>query len=650
MAKSRGEEVGACVRTLFESGTVGDLSDAELLERFAARSGEPAEAAFGALVERHGPMVLRVCRSVLGDRHDANDAFQATFLVAARRARSIWVGESLGPWLFRVAHRTALRVRKAEARRRMHEARAAERAVLQVADVLPDDLGSAIHEEIDRLPGNDRAAVVLCLLEGLTHQQAAQRLRWPVGTVESRLARARTRLRRGLTRRGLAPSAGLLAADAWSGSTAYATVPPALLASTAQAAAQFCFRGAPSAATAAALANGVLRGMLLARITPALAVSLLVGGLAFGTSLMQPMIRAGSSAPGSEPEPPHRPKAAEGPAVGKLAPVATVPPPQDKDRFTDFQSYVIPAPYRAVARLRARIDGEEMTAPGVVVWCSPDEALIVTNTQILGIRQVQGDLGSWHKPSNVMVNLPGIPAANAGRSGLVGLDDLMYVGEPIAYDLLRFVALVRTRTGGRRIQPAPIVPRGWKVGDRMHVLNVEFSKVKDYDFPAMINSTRVSNPRVVQLFWSAVYDGFECRFESNADRTAGALFTIDGFLAGIGNLTAVDQSDAIATFASPQSIHRLLDRVGLSRLIGDEDRGSLFGDVDVREALSPAIGDVSSEGSPYPGDRRKPRTPPRSDAPAVRAESDRIGTLERRVEAMDRKLDQVLEKLGGAGR
>jgi hypothetical protein len=308
---------------------------------------------------------------------------------------------------------------------------------------------------------------------------------------------------------------------------------------------------------------------------------------------------------------------------------------------------VIPAPYRAVARLRARIDGKDLTAPGVVVWSSPDEALIVTNTEILGVRQVEGDLGSWHKPSNVMVNLPASPPPSQGHSGLVDLDGETYVGEPIAYDLMRFVALVRTPTGGRRIPPAPIVPRGWKVGYKMTVVDVDFPKGYDTASPT---TTRVSKPSVAQLLWSRVYDGFECRFGLDRGRPAGALFTNDGFLAGIGNFSTVDQQEVVATYAAPQSIHRLLDKAGLSHLIGDEDRGSLFGAVDVRGPLLSAIGDVSGERPRPTGVGSQPRTPPNPNAPTDRADSDRIGTLERRVEAMDRKLDQILEKLGGTGR
>ena len=159
-------------------------------------------------MDRHGPMVMKVCRGVLRDEHEACDAFQATFLVLARRAGSLWVRDSLGPWLHRVARRTASSARSAACRRRRREAIAAGRAARSYQDV-PDDHREVVHEEIDRLPGPQRAPVVLCLLEGLTPEQAAQRLGWPAGTVRSRLARAKVRLKSRLERRGLHPTAML---------------------------------------------------------------------------------------------------------------------------------------------------------------------------------------------------------------------------------------------------------------------------------------------------------------------------------------------------------------------------------------------------------------------------------------------------------
>jgi len=196
---------------LFQVGTAAGLSDLSLLERFADRRDEAAEVAFAGLVERHGPMVLRVCRSVLGDRDEAEDAFQATFLVLASRARAIRRGDSVGSWLHGVALRVANRARWRAARRRHHERRHAEMTASARADQIggghgpPDDVAQVLHEEIGRLPEKYRKPVVLCYLEGLTHDQAADQLGWPVGTVRRRLAGARDRLHGRLTRRHVAP-------------------------------------------------------------------------------------------------------------------------------------------------------------------------------------------------------------------------------------------------------------------------------------------------------------------------------------------------------------------------------------------------------------------------------------------------------------
>ncbi len=147
--------------TLFNEGATGAVTDGQLLERFATRRGEASEDAFAALVERHGPVVLRLCRSVLRDEHDAQDAFQATFLVLAQKADSLWVQDSLGPWIHSVAYRVASCARAAAIRRRRHARRHGELAAGRLAvyqDEDQGDLEAVVHEEIDRLPGHFRAA------------------------------------------------------------------------------------------------------------------------------------------------------------------------------------------------------------------------------------------------------------------------------------------------------------------------------------------------------------------------------------------------------------------------------------------------------------------------------------------------------------
>ncbi len=191
---------------LFHSGIAGDLSDSELIERFLRCGDSAREIAFTALVERHGPMVFRVCQQTLKDHHDAQDAMQATFLALARQAGAIRKRTSVSSWLFGVARRAAGRMRMEGSRRRRFELRAVERAPRRDCDWdVPGDSDrySELHAEIERLPEKYRVPIVLCYLEGLTHEQAAGRLRWPLGTVKIRLSRAREQLRVQLEKQGL---------------------------------------------------------------------------------------------------------------------------------------------------------------------------------------------------------------------------------------------------------------------------------------------------------------------------------------------------------------------------------------------------------------------------------------------------------------
>jgi RND family efflux transporter MFP subunit len=279
------------LRTLFNVGAIRELTDGQLLERFATGTGEAAELAFAVLLERHGPMVLRVCRGVLADTHDTQDAFQATFLVLVKKARGLWVRDSLGPWLHQVAFRTAASARKVAARRRRHERRAALALATAQAVELPveprNELGRLLHEEIERLPERYRAPLVLCDLQGLSHEQAARSLGWPVGTVKSRLARGRERLRDRLVHRGLAPDAGLLAVLPPAAGPD-AIVPAVLIDATAGAAAQFLTARTIAQASALFLAQGVLRSMLLMRWLKTASVVLVIalGAAASGLDLL----------------------------------------------------------------------------------------------------------------------------------------------------------------------------------------------------------------------------------------------------------------------------------------------------------------------------------------------------------------------------
>src|SRR3954471_5205389 len=219
--------------TLFIAGAIGGLPDGQLLGRFVERR---EEAAFEALVRRHRPMGLGVCCRVLRHRHDAEDAFQATFLVLARRAASVAPRERLPNWLHGVACRTALKARAMRASRRVRErpegAMAEAEAPSQDAR---DDLSTLLDRELGRLPARYRIPIILCDLEGKGHKEAAIQLGWPVGTLSGRLSRARAMLGRRLNRGGMAFT-GMSAAAAFSGDAARAGVPASLASATARAA------------------------------------------------------------------------------------------------------------------------------------------------------------------------------------------------------------------------------------------------------------------------------------------------------------------------------------------------------------------------------------------------------------------------------
>ena len=164
------------LKTLFELGAVGDIPDGDLLGRFTTTRNAQAQAAFTVLVERHGAMVLRVCRQILGNSHDAEDVFQATFLVLALRAGSVRRVDSVASWLHGVAHRVATRARSDADRRKRYERRfAASRYTRLGGEVGEPESWAELHEEISRLPRHYRVPVILCYLEGLTTEEAAQR-------------------------------------------------------------------------------------------------------------------------------------------------------------------------------------------------------------------------------------------------------------------------------------------------------------------------------------------------------------------------------------------------------------------------------------------------------------------------------------------
>jgi RNA polymerase sigma-70 factor (ECF subfamily) len=273
------------LHALFGAGSFAGWTDGQLLERFREGRDEIGERAFAALVERHGAGVLRVCRGVLGDPHDADDAFQATFLVLARRARSIRDPRAVGHWLLGVAYRVAGCARAAAIRRRAHERRAAEGITPFVSGEEPIDCGPALREELGRLPEKFQLPLVLCYLEGLTQEEVARRLGWPIGTVRSRLARGRERLKSRLVLRGVAPTAVAMAVGAWRQAEA-AVVPEALVAMTARAAAGSKGTAGAVSTAVVTLTEEVLRTMISTKLKLGAAAVLMAGLIATGAGVV----------------------------------------------------------------------------------------------------------------------------------------------------------------------------------------------------------------------------------------------------------------------------------------------------------------------------------------------------------------------------
>jgi RNA polymerase sigma factor (sigma-70 family) len=316
------------VRRLAGQGISEDTPDQHLLRRFAE---ERDEAAFAQLVRRHGPMVLGVCRRVLHDSHAADDVFQATFLALARRPGSIRNQASVGSWLHQVAHRLAKRTCYATVRRRAYEHRSPIRAATNPADEMSwREMCELLDAELQALPDQFRAPLVLCYLEGLTRDEAARRLGWTAGAVKGRLERGRDMLRRRLTRRGITVSAALLG-TLLTQDTASAVAGP-LTAATVRYALSFVTGRTTELPPSVVLqADAVIRALLLARLK-VIALALLLTCAAVGAGVWMYGATVQSEEPSARTAAPEPSKAEEPAAV-------------QTDRFGD------PLPAGALARM-----------------------------------------------------------------------------------------------------------------------------------------------------------------------------------------------------------------------------------------------------------------------------------------------------------
>jgi RNA polymerase sigma factor (sigma-70 family) len=274
------------IRKIVDLPASAQVTDSQLLDRFVRHRNE---AAFSALVERHGPMVMGICRRLLCNSHDAEDAFQATFLVLVRRAEDIGDPDLLANWLYGVAYRTAAKAKADVLRRRAREGQAASnhQANAPRDQDLWDDVRPILDEEINLLPVKYRTPVVLCYLQGKTNEEAARQLGWPKGTVATRLARARERLRHRLTRRGMVLSTAVMATTL-SQATASGALPARVVNGAVQTALLVVANQGVTAGVVAnqiaSLTEGVLKTMVLAKLkTVALVVSVVgIAGIGAG--------------------------------------------------------------------------------------------------------------------------------------------------------------------------------------------------------------------------------------------------------------------------------------------------------------------------------------------------------------------------------
>src|ERR1043166_120913 len=290
-------QMGSAIQQLRKAVLEQEAPDGQLLESFLSRRDG---LALEALVRRHGSMIWNVCRRVLRHQQDAEDAFQATFLVFVRKAASIVPREMVGNWLYGVAHQTALKANATAAKRRTREKQVTEMPEPASAEQEHwTDLQPILDQEISRLPDKYRVVVVLCDLDGKTRAQAAQQLGWPEGTVAGRLARARATLAKRLTQRGIVLSGGSLAA-VLTQLAASACVPADVMATTIQTATLVAAgQGAATAAIpakVAALTEGVVKAMLLSKLKNVAGFLALLGVLAFGGGLLTDHIVAGQQA------------------------------------------------------------------------------------------------------------------------------------------------------------------------------------------------------------------------------------------------------------------------------------------------------------------------------------------------------------------
>ena len=448
-------------RGIWLTALCGGLADGMLLGRYVA---ERDAAAFEALVRRHGPMVLGVCRRVTGHEQDAEDAFQATFVVLARRAAAVDPREQVGNWLYGVAYRTAQKARTGAARRRAHERRAAEaRATMNATHDDLDDAALVLHGEIARLPTLYRVPIVLCDLEGRPRKEVAAELGIPEGTLSSRLTAGRQRLAAALSRRGVVLSAAGLATVLAETGSACGAVPPSLLEATLRSVEALTVGGQLSAAVAPRvleLADHSTR--LFTPVRMKVAVLVLAAVTAAGA--------AGFALSGPDPAavPPALPKAGEVADRGPGIPVPAVRPEEQPGlrRQIEAAKWVL----SAVDPIRRTVAVTDSPAGGRIV-AVPGRPVQPAGLSVEGL-PVEADAGVEidGKPAGLEALRAGMRVSLRLRPGRLAADRVVASTGPIdpaagaaAYEVValdppRRVLSVREPATGLTLDALPLAP------------------------------------------------------------------------------------------------------------------------------------------------------------------------------------------------
>jgi RNA polymerase sigma factor (sigma-70 family) len=525
---------------LFADGSASGFSDGQLLSRFIALRDEGAEIAFRALVVRHGPMVVGVCRRYLDDSNDIDDAFQATFLILARKARSVRVDGSLGRWLHGVSRKVAARSRRVALRRRVRERTLAEQLLpVSADDHERRDLRRVLDEELGRIPEKFRAAVILCDVDGLTYEEAAARLNCPAGTVKSRLSRARARLRSRLARRGIAPGAVMPPAVA---------IHPSIVNATARAAAVWTGRlaGTTGAASApiAALTRGVLRSMILSQLKLCVAGLIGAGGLAWVCSATR-----GENERISYPV--------------QATPEATVPAAVEVRALNPAGPGVLPSQMmKPAVRVRIKKNGANTyfgVGSGTVIVSHGGDAIVLSCAHIFKriIPAAQFD-------GYIVVDFPYEREPQPGSDA-----PQRYMARLIDCDESRDVALLRFHAD-RDLAFSQIVKRDWRpaAGDPMYAVGCDLGgALRLWSTNILRPRAKITSPSNLEGVLGSS-EKIECLRVPEQGRSGGGLFTSDGQLAGVCNYA--NPAGDTGLYAPPDAIYAILERQGLIRLASDQ--------------------------------------------------------------------------------